>query len=40
MVAFQPTFDFIAAGVQGDNLLFFASARDLPRARCAPAAAG
>jgi 4-amino-4-deoxy-L-arabinose transferase-like glycosyltransferase len=26
MVAFQPTFDFIAAGVQGDNLLFFASA--------------
>ena len=26
MVAFQPTFDFIAAGVQGDNLLFLASA--------------
>ncbi len=25
-VAFQPTFCFIAAGVQGDNLLFFASA--------------
>jgi 4-amino-4-deoxy-L-arabinose transferase-like glycosyltransferase len=25
-VAFQPTFDFIAAGVQGDNLLFLASA--------------
>ena len=25
MVAFQPMFDFIAAGVQGDNLLFFAS---------------
>lgn len=24
-VAFQPTFDFIAAGVQGDNLLFLAS---------------
>jgi 4-amino-4-deoxy-L-arabinose transferase-like glycosyltransferase len=26
IVAFQPTFDFIAAGVQGDNLLFLASA--------------
>jgi hypothetical protein len=26
VVAFQPTFDFIAAGVQGDNLLFLASA--------------
>lgn len=26
MVAFQPTFDFIAAGVQGDNLLFLAAA--------------
>jgi 4-amino-4-deoxy-L-arabinose transferase-like glycosyltransferase len=26
MVAFQPTFDFIAAGVHGDNLLFFAAA--------------
>jgi 4-amino-4-deoxy-L-arabinose transferase-like glycosyltransferase len=26
VVAFQPTFDFIAAGVNGDNLLFFASA--------------
>ena len=26
VVVFQPTFDFIAAGVQGDNLLFFASA--------------
>jgi len=25
-VAFQPTFDFIAAGVQGDNLLYLASA--------------
>jgi Predicted membrane protein (DUF2142) len=25
-VAFQPTFCFLAAGVQGDNLLFFASA--------------
>ncbi len=25
-VAFQPTFDFIAAGVQGDNLLFLSSA--------------
>jgi 4-amino-4-deoxy-L-arabinose transferase-like glycosyltransferase len=25
-VAFQPTFMFVAAGVQGDNLLFFASA--------------
>jgi Predicted membrane protein (DUF2142) len=25
-VAFQPTFNFIAAGVQGDNLLFLASA--------------
>jgi 4-amino-4-deoxy-L-arabinose transferase-like glycosyltransferase len=25
-VAFQPTFAFISAGVQGDNLLFFASA--------------
>jgi hypothetical protein len=24
-VAFQPTFDFLAAGVHGDNLLFFAS---------------
>jgi hypothetical protein len=24
-VAFQPTFDFVAAGVQGDNLLFLAS---------------
>ncbi|HEX3141663.1 MAG TPA: DUF2142 domain-containing protein, partial [Rhizobacter sp.] len=24
-VAFQPTFDFIAAGVQGDNLLFLTS---------------
>ena len=26
VVAFQPTFDFISAGVQGDNLLFLASA--------------
>jgi hypothetical protein len=26
VVTFQPTFDFIAAGVQGDNLLFLASA--------------
>jgi 4-amino-4-deoxy-L-arabinose transferase-like glycosyltransferase len=26
VVAFQPTFDFIAAGVQGDNLLFLTSA--------------
>lgn len=26
VVAFQPTFDFIAAGVQADNLLFLASA--------------
>ena len=26
VVAFQPTFNFIAAGVQGDNLLFLASA--------------
>jgi 4-amino-4-deoxy-L-arabinose transferase-like glycosyltransferase len=26
VVAFQPMFDFIAAGVQGDNLLFLASA--------------
>jgi 4-amino-4-deoxy-L-arabinose transferase-like glycosyltransferase len=26
MVAFQPTFDFIGAGVQGDNLLYLASA--------------
>lgn len=26
MVAFQPTVDFIAAGVQGDNLLYLASA--------------
>jgi len=26
MVAFQPTFAFIAAGVNGDNLLYFASA--------------
>jgi 4-amino-4-deoxy-L-arabinose transferase-like glycosyltransferase len=26
VVAFQPTFDFIAAGVHGDNLLFLASA--------------
>ncbi len=26
MVAFQPTFDFIAAGVHGDNLLFLTSA--------------
>jgi Predicted membrane protein (DUF2142) len=26
VVAFQPTFTFIASGVQGDNLLFFASA--------------
>jgi hypothetical protein len=26
VVAFQPTFCFLAAGVQGDNLLFFASA--------------
>ncbi len=25
VVAFQPTFDFIASGVQGDNLLFLAS---------------
>jgi len=25
MVAFQPTFDFLAAGVHGDNLLFFVS---------------
>ena len=29
IVAFQPTFAFIAAGVQGDNLLFFASAATL-----------
>jgi 4-amino-4-deoxy-L-arabinose transferase-like glycosyltransferase len=28
-VAFQPTFDFISAGVQGDNLLFLASAATL-----------
>jgi 4-amino-4-deoxy-L-arabinose transferase-like glycosyltransferase len=29
VVAFQPTFAFIAAGVQGDNLLFLASASTL-----------
>jgi 4-amino-4-deoxy-L-arabinose transferase-like glycosyltransferase len=29
VVAFQPMFDFIAAGVQGDNLLFLASATTL-----------